>query len=795
MVKWTYYCDCVEYPRLNRPEAWSKTTEEKNAMFSSYPVFEFIPGTKGDEEPLRFGDFVLDIDTKDEAINDAKKIIAYFEENYSIMPDEWEIYLSGKKGVHLVLPDYVFGLENGHKHLTLGYKRLAKEIEGELGISIDCSMFNSGTGKPFRRVNVLRQDTQTYKVQIDYDSDDEEKPSLCTITDDYVDICSRPRDTWKTNAKYNDVLAKKLKEYLLYISENLVKQIPLTQEQIEALKEAPPCMKYLSCMTSPPTGCSSTFNDVAIQLTAYAISAGMDEQRFLSGCQSFIYQYPSTSLTTHKKRLDNVVARFRNMSTTGSYIHSCGCVMALGIRDQWSCFGCHYKKLEHTEKICSSEDVCLDETRSTCIPSSLLEDKGLITLGLEAAKLWSCLEIVQYNLPVVIAHIATAIAGKIRYDNIHPSFFIIKIGTTSTGKSDSDKDFKNNISPFFEFVETVDGKQIKRNTFYGANDYSSGPAILRSVSKNPKSLTIMDEIKFFFDKGKGYDPNAQGKIQAILELSTSAGQVYRKPYADSNNEIVIEYPVPNLIGNATESIFNAFSFDDMESGLVQRFDFFCYEGKTPYRLEKNRELAKSVGTQFAERIYDLRNLDQIGYCTRNKIHYDLTQLPAVNIGMTPDAEELRKEYSKKIIDIVNSHDDGGKKGIINRAYNTSIKLALVHAGATRACGDDFFRPLDIPDLEWGIALADILYKWKLDVFVKSLNSGEFDKMCEMFLAATKAAHRNKQKPTGNVLINKRPKLRNLTTRQWDEVVKVLIARKQIVVTPGSPTLYYPSKEK
>lgn len=784
MIKWTYYCDSVEYKRLNKPEAWSNIDENNMSMFKSYPDFEFIPGTRGEEEPIRYGNFILDIDTKEQAIDDAKRIIAHFQEMYSIDPNEWEIYLSGKKGVHLILSDKIFDIESGHKLLTLGYKRLAKDIEGDLGLILDCSAYNRGTGKPFRQANVLREDTQTYKVQITFDELEE-------ITDDYVELCSQPRETWKPEVKKNDILSSLLKKYLDILEKDDFKSVPLTQEQIDSLKEAPPCMKFLSRLENQLQGNGSTFNDIAIQLTAYALSAGFDEEKFLNACSSFIYNYPSTSLTTHKKRLDNVVNRYRNMATLGSYTHSCGGVMALDIRE-WNCNTCHYKELTIKESICSVESCC-EDSRSTCIPHELLQNKGLISLGLEAAKLWSGLEIIQYNFPVVLAHIATAIAGKIRYDNIHPSFFIIKIGTTSTGKSDSDKDFKNNIAPYFERIETVDGKEVKKNTFYGANDYSSGPAIFRSISKNLKSLSVMDEIKFFFESGKSFDPNAQGKKQAILELSTSAGQTYRKTYSDSGNDIVLEYPVINLIGNATESIFNAFSLDDMESGLIQRFDFFCYDGKTPYRLEKDKERADYVGSQFAEKIYLLRNIDYIGYYSRHDIKYDMTVLPAVNIGMTDEAEKIRNEYSHHIIDVVNDHDDGGKKGIINRAYQTAIKFALVHAGATRHHGNDFFKPLTKDDIEWGIAFADIVYKWKLNTFVKSLNSGDFDKMCEMFLAATKAAHRNKQKPTGNVLINKRPKLKNLTTRQWDEIVKVLLARKQIVVTPKSPTLYYPAK--
>ena len=302
MTKWTYYSDVVEFPRLNKPEVWSEIDETKKTMFKSYPDFEFIPGTRGDEEPLRYGDFVLDIDTKEQAIEDAKRIIAHFEEMYMVDPEDWRIFLSGKKGVHLILSDKVFDIEAGHVFLTLGYKRLAKDIEGDLGIKLDLSMFNRGTGKPFRQANILRPDTQTYKVQITFDELEE-------ITDDYVELCSQPRETWKPLVKKNDILSRILKQYLDLIEKEDTKPIPLTQEQIDALKEAPPCMKFLSRLENQINSNGSTFNDIAIQLTAYALSAGFDEQRFLKACSPFIYNYPSSSLTTHKKRLDNVVNR------------------------------------------------------------------------------------------------------------------------------------------------------------------------------------------------------------------------------------------------------------------------------------------------------------------------------------------------------------------------------------------------------------------------------------------------------------------------------------------------------
>jgi len=61
---WTYYCDDVRYQRKDKPEAWSKVGEVEGKMFMSYPFFEFIPGTQGKKEPVRYGDFVIDITLK-----------------------------------------------------------------------------------------------------------------------------------------------------------------------------------------------------------------------------------------------------------------------------------------------------------------------------------------------------------------------------------------------------------------------------------------------------------------------------------------------------------------------------------------------------------------------------------------------------------------------------------------------------------------------------------------------------------------------------------------------------------
>ena len=155
-VRWTYACDDVRFERKGKPEVWITEDKVNGQMFVGYPSFSFIPGSQGVEEPTRYGDFDIDIDTQELACGDAVKILDWFEQVYGIDADQWRVYLSGKKGVHLELTAEILGTDGGNPYLTLGYKRLAKDIEGELQVKLDTSMFNMGTGKPYRQVNVIR---------------------------------------------------------------------------------------------------------------------------------------------------------------------------------------------------------------------------------------------------------------------------------------------------------------------------------------------------------------------------------------------------------------------------------------------------------------------------------------------------------------------------------------------------------------------------------------------------------------------------------------------------------------
>jgi len=338
LKQFIYECDTPQYKRKNNPSAWCEIEKATGKMFQSYPSFSFIPGTKSDEEPVRYGDFVIDIDTKEIACQDSIKIIQWFDDVYGVDEDQWRIYLSGKKGVHLELPSKILGTESGHKLLTMGYKRLAIEIESELGVTLDISMYNKGTGKPYRQANVMRK-SGTCKRQIEHNDLFE-----IQTEEEYRNACSTPGKIWETNnVEKNKSLASIVFAYLVEAvkAETILKQTtPLSDDERDRLAlNTPQCIINIS-QNSTPT--KATFNDVAMQLSAYAISSGVSEKKFLDNCDHFISGYPSASLNTKEKRVENCIARYRTMKANGNQF-SCGGVLSLGFSG-FSCDGCQHKK-------------------------------------------------------------------------------------------------------------------------------------------------------------------------------------------------------------------------------------------------------------------------------------------------------------------------------------------------------------------------------------------------------------------------------------------------------------------
>jgi hypothetical protein len=759
--RYTYACDDVQYKRKDNPDAWITVEEIGKEMFSSYPVFSFIPGTKGEEQPVRYGDFVIDIDTKELACKAARTIIDWFRVIYGVEPEQWRIYLSGKKGVHLELPATILGVVDGHVWLPLAYKILAMDLEAALSLELDTSMYNKGTGKPFRRPNVMR-DTGTCKRQIDFDD-------LYEIEDeeDYREACKEPGEIWQPeDISRNNLLAEKISGHLADAEkqQEAIKLAPkLTGDELDRLiNERPGCITVLAGLKEWTNG--KTFNDIAIQLTAYAVTAGISENELLAGAKNFITYYPSSSLNTLEKRYENIRARYRTMAANGN-AHSCGGILALKVPG-FDCSTCNCKTAGPQVSIeVMTEEDAKEDNISLNIPESVLNPGGLISLGMKALSVPGNVDITQYNLPAVLATLGHAAAGKMTCMKKWPNLFIIRVGKTSTGKTTADQ----------ALYEVIDDHNIPN--FYGATDFASGPALMRAVAAQPIQMIVIDEATGLFRRYKGGDGVADGKRDALLEIFSKSGGKIVRSYADSKNNIEITSPCVTITGNCTPVIFDTIHQEDFDTGTLQRFDFWCYDGPIPERgiesTEDNQDLFA-----FAEGIAAIRAANPGGDTNLAGLGGGLDPF---KLQLTPECRKTIREWSSEVIQRANAAFSPGEQGIISRAFDLSIKYAIIHVVGTRPV-EKIFYPMDVQDIHYGKEAANMLCNWKVDILRGRVSTGEFDQMCKTFMEAVKAAAKVKsQWPTYKYLANRRPVMRNWKPRESAEVIEILRKRGDIIL--------------
>jgi len=769
---WTYACDDVRLVRKGRPDVWVQLSQVNGKMYSSYPCFSFPPESKGEEEPVRYGDFALDIDTLELACPAAVRIIEYFESIYGVEPEQWRCYLSGKKGVHLELPASILGTEAGHVYLPLVYKRLSKEIEGELNVKLDTSLYCMGTGRPYRRPNVMR-DIGTCKRQVEYSA-------LYEIETDeeYRAACSEPGPTWgPADTSLNASLSTKIAAFLAEAEkhqEALQNTRPLSDDERDRLALAiPPCISALANLTSNH-GTSATFNDVAIQLTAYAITAGKTEQEFLDGCQVFIANYPSTSLNTQQKRLDNCRARYRTMAANG-YQHSCGGIKALRLGG-FDCRKCEAMPNGPalSVEVMTREDINAVDL-SLHLPEAVRNPGGIISMAMEALPKVGAPDIPQFTLATILTVIANAIAGKLVYQRTWPNVYNIKVGSTSLGKSDTDTAMEASLMGHIP------------PGFYGSTGFASGPAIMRGLEANPRHMIVLDECTNIFKRYQHADPISDGIRDALLEIYSRSGKGINKSYADNRRNIVVDLPCLSLTGNATPVIFDAIREEDFLTGTMQRFDWWFYDGKALPRSEIDLENKDMLA--FAQAIAKICN--SIQPIDGNLV--TTTGVP-VSIGADADCAKILRDWSAEIIEATNAATSDGERGIISRKYHLAIKYALVHIAGTRPV-EAIYQPMRAEDIEYGKAVAWMLADWKLNTLLARVCQGDFHRDCETFKAAIAAATRTGNRPTFKLLANRRPALKNWKRKDSEEVIAILVKRGEIVLDESKkPTAYLLAKQ-
>ena len=407
----------------------------------------------------------------------------------------------------------------------------------------------------------------------------------------------------------------------------------------------------------------------------------------------------------------------------------------------------------------------------------MLNPGGLISLGVEGLRKAGAPDIPQFALPVVLGVIANAISGKMVIDRVWPNVYNIKIGSTSLGKTDTDKIMRAAMSEY-----------VLDREFYGPTGFASGPALMRSLIDAPKMLLTLDECTGLFKRYQHSDPITDGIRDTLLEIYSNSGGVIRRVYSDSKKTIEVQYPCVSLIGNATPVVFDAIRAEDFDTGTMQRFDFWCYDGPALERAEADIDC--TLINQFAESVGNI-------YRSSPPVDGNMAALMRVPHCMEASVEcrEMIRAWSKKIIAEANAETSDGAKGIVSRKYHLALKYALVHAASARPV-EELYAPLQAIDFSYGKAVAEMLGSWKLNTLTGKVSQGDFHRQCEDFKAAILSAMKNGKRPTFKALANRRPALKNWRMRDSQEVIAVLEKRGEIVLDESKkPTAYYLAREK
>lgn len=167
-----------EYGKPGR-RTWLEFSEEAlaqamrdGAEFVSTMTFSHEP-QQGKSEPIRYGDLVLDFDYDKDPSRAVLDALIFIDGLilFGVDPAVLRIWLSGKKGLHIVIPAAVYGDVEGDALLPLIHKAfvgiLLSRIPGKIG-TVDMSIYNMGAGRLLRCENIQRSNGR-YKVPVSYE--------------------------------------------------------------------------------------------------------------------------------------------------------------------------------------------------------------------------------------------------------------------------------------------------------------------------------------------------------------------------------------------------------------------------------------------------------------------------------------------------------------------------------------------------------------------------------------------------------------------------------------------------
>lgn len=277
------------------------------------------------------GPLYFDIDCKDDlaqAITSGQELIGKLT-RMGVPKGCIEIFLSGSKGLHVLVNESLFGARRFTLRLPEIYKEMARDL---FVIGLDYSVYSSGRGNSFRIVNLQRHDGK-YRVPVTPDE-------LANLTvDAYRELVQAPRAVEVDDA--HGLVVHELKAMFEEAKKRVNAKPKLviiaSSADMEAIREPVPTCIQMLC-DSDSLKADASYNQAATQLATYIVRAGVSQTVAESLAARLASSAKSSKYNTAKLRRDHIEAQIRYVEHTPTFSFGCNAIRAL--LSKRPCEGC-----------------------------------------------------------------------------------------------------------------------------------------------------------------------------------------------------------------------------------------------------------------------------------------------------------------------------------------------------------------------------------------------------------------------------------------------------------------------
>lgn len=300
------------------------------------------------------GPLYFDIDNDEgdvtEAIKSSLELLNKLTETYAVPLEAISIFLSGKKGLHILVDQKAFmPRRSGIKDLPLIYKIMATNL---YVTGLDLSPYSVGKNNTFRIANLKRHDGN-YRVPIRFhelQTLDAAGYSLL-VSKPRPEISVLPYDNGEYSISLQVMFAKASEQFARQEKELTDRSRLLPNGALEKISDtAPPCVVELS--TQKRLAGTASFNDVALNLGIWAARAKVPEhERNRIFALTADNATPSDRYPNSRARIQELEGKFRFATHSTEYKFGCGAMRSLLKDGRKVCDGCPL------EKSCSTTSV------------------------------------------------------------------------------------------------------------------------------------------------------------------------------------------------------------------------------------------------------------------------------------------------------------------------------------------------------------------------------------------------------------------------------------------------------